>query len=218
MKIRLGRKATGRMLLATVITIGCAEGAAQLILDQAYEPIPNWGLEITAGQAVAQTFTVGATGLLAQVELFANHHRGICSEELNVFLLMAIGGLPTPDVLALRTVSPSEVPLDLHSTVMVDFSSDLIGVEEGDTLGIVLRSDATGLDGGATFVWRADIGGTYPGGFASVSIRDSSWGGLRTDKDMGFRTYVDTSPIPEPNALPFLAIGAVFSIFFLRRR
>jgi len=206
------------VLLVALVWIGFNQGDASPILDQSYDPVPTWGLEVTASQSIAQTFTVGVGGVLTGLELFANHFSGYCTNDLFVSLVTTAGGVPSDNVLATVALPSSDIPFSLSPPpVAVDFSAYSIAVEEGDTLGIILRCDAAGLNLDPTYVWNADNPGSYVGGMAFVSIFGSSWGGIGTDKDMGFRTYVEPTGIPEPATLTLLGLGGV-GLITLRRK
>ncbi|MEO6598214.1 MAG: hypothetical protein ABIP94_26005, partial [Planctomycetota bacterium] len=114
-----------------------AQGAC---LDQSYLPISlTNGLEVTANQPVTQTFTVGRTGRLTQVEISRiRHHNGISSNPLQIAIVTTnASGTPMPNALATVTVLPANISTSI-APLPIDLSAFNIQVVAGQVLGLAL--------------------------------------------------------------------------------
>lgn len=178
---------------------GVGHLSAAAIPDQSFVPINHLGgLEVTASQIDAQTFTVGVEGLLTRVDLIGvNHHRCFATENLVVELRATAGGVPTSTILASRVLLPASIPT-VSGTVTVDFSATPVAVQVGDVLAIVLRSNAA--PSGCTYAWDGDVPGTYAGGGSFISFDGITW--FDTPRDMGFRTFVESEDDDDDDGVP----------------
>ncbi len=164
----------------------------------------------------AQTFTVGITGILTEVQLEVSGGTGT-TKPLNVEIRNTLGGIPTaidgsrmpPDVLANADLGilPDNGPGFFE---IVDLTPFGITVTSGDELAISLWSSQVSGPQEA-YKWYGVQADTYPGGdaFNRQSVQDKPWtpgGG-----DLNFRTFVDPAPpaIPEPTTIALLGIGLV---------
>ena len=168
------------LLLAST---AAAQGAC---LDQSYQPgsLTN-GLEVTANQPVTQTFTVGITGQLVQVEVSRiGHHNGVSSNPLQIAVVTTdLTGTPTTTVLASASVQAASVPTSIGS-VLVDISAFNVAVQAGQVLGLALTSpNAPGTPSYGW--WGVAPGGAYAQGqvFIQQTIGLSVW-------DLAFQTWV----------------------------
>ena len=175
--IRTSIKCAAIVLASTLPISG--QALAEIAIDQEHVPSNGLGgLEITANQPVAQTFTVGLEGILARIDITQiRHHR--CSPpegdlELHLRQPDGAGGW---NVLLTDSVPPGDVPASSFGEVTFDVEAAAIQVAPGDVLSILLSSLGT-IPGGCTYLWNGDLPGTYPGG-ASIGPRD-----------MAFRTWV----------------------------
>lgn len=177
---------------------------------------------------IAQTFTVGQNGILAQVDIY------------NVYLNLSNGGstggnpllfdirsttsagLPVADnslVLATLEMPASSVPTGSFQSPMVfDLLSLGINVSVGDVLALVLRSNDNVFAFGTTNV-DVYAGGEYtqrftPDGVFPVFVAPSFPEGV----DLAFRTYVDTTVIPVPAAVWLFGTALIGLVGFGRRR
>jgi hypothetical protein len=167
----------------------CVPIPAQItpVLDQSLAgSYLSWGL---GGDApLAQTFTVGITGVLTRIDVELRRDAGVHDVLLDV--RPTTGGIPVEsDAAALvSVVIPSaSIPTDF-AFMSADVSSASIQVSVGDVLAIVLRAPADG--GPLSYTWR----GTgqnfeYPAGTNFFRVAPSlNWSPLFGD--LGFRTFV----------------------------
>jgi hypothetical protein len=176
--IRTSIKYAAIVLASTLPVTGQALG--QIAIDQEHVPSNGLGgLEITANQAVAQTFTVGLEGVLARIDITQIRHHNCSSPEgdLELHLRQPVGAGGW-NVLLTDSVPPGDVPASPFGVVTFDVEAAGIQVTPGDVLNILLSSPGT-APGGCTYAWNGDLPGTYPGGDASHPPRD-----------MAFRTWV----------------------------
>ncbi|MCA8951615.1 MAG: hypothetical protein KDE27_19060 [Planctomycetes bacterium] len=187
-----------------------ATAFAQGCLDQSYLPNPfTNGLEITANQPVTQTFTVGITGQLTQIELSAiNHHQGMSTNNLQVDIVTTANGVPTATSLATVTFAPAAVPLT-RAPLLVDLTPFNVQVTAGQVLGIALTSPNVGHP---SYAWWGEApASTYAGGqiFIQQTVPLSVW-------DLSFQSWVDSPASwsnygtghPGTNGIPSLTSSA----------
>ncbi len=187
------------------------------ILDQRYEPMhTNVSAVVGINEGAnpyhiswAQVFTVGIAGQLTSVEalLWAKTEN---PEPLTIDIRTAPGGVPTEadagaNVLASITVPVGDFQMPGTFWHSFDFSAFNLHVAVGDTLAIVLRSEAPTVNQG--FEWA----GTNGDQFADGSAWPRTTGGFSTNGlDMSFRTFVDT--VPTPGALAPLALAGLLGL------
>jgi hypothetical protein len=176
---------TMRTVVLPLVVVGTT--AAQTPhLDQSYVPpsLTN-GLEVTQNQPVTQTFTVGRTGQLLQVEISRiEHHNGVSSNPLQVAIVATTStGVPTTNVLASASVQPSAVSVSI-APLLVDVSAANLFVLQGQVLGLALTSP--NLPGTPSYGWWGEApGGGYANGqvFIQGTVSLSVW-------DLSFQTFV----------------------------
>ena len=165
---------------------------AASVVDQEYVPENEFGgLEVTASQTLAQTFTVGKAGTLVKIELpNFKQHRCPTTDPVTVQLQTTTSGLPSGAVLAQATVDPSQVGgvFGPPMALVVDLTSGHAEVSQGQVLAIVVSTSAPGS--GCTYAWSGAIPGTYANGTAVINGAENS------ARDMSFRTYVQVVPTP----------------------
>jgi hypothetical protein len=175
--------------VATVVALGASARplAAQGCVDQVYVPaaLTN-GLEVTANQPVTQTFTVGRSGQLTQLEIARiRHHNGTATNPLTVAIVTTAGGVPTTTVLASVVFAPAAVPT-ATGPLLVDLTALNVVVQVGQELGIALTSP--NAPGTPSYAWWGEApGGGYAGGqiFIQQTVPLPVW-------DLAFRTWVAT--------------------------
>lgn len=175
-----------RFLLVACLCLGSAPGQRNC-RDQQYLPIPNNGLEITLGNGVTQTFTVGLSGRLTQVQLIGfSQTRDTVQHPLEVAIVTTANGIPTPTTLVTLSVPPAAIPR-LRATVTLDLGFARLAVQRGQVLGLRLQTLAPG--GGPAYAWEADaVTSTYAGG--GVFVQDT----VPLPWDMGFSTFAAVDP------------------------
>jgi hypothetical protein len=190
--------------LAVLVIIGfAADARADLILDQAYDPgnPPPGSFALFPTRDLAQTFRVGLTGTLGRVDVDLVIGSGISHLTFEIRSTTAgqpngsSAGLLASGSLAVTGTSGQFQFLEL------DLSTG-VPVTTAEVLAIVLHTP-DGQDG-----WAGDKRDPYPAG--QSFLRDSGGGFVTNgDFDFGFKTFVDTAPVPEPSSLALLAVGAL---------
>jgi hypothetical protein len=184
-------------------------------LDQAFfvDP-PSAANTVSNTQDLAQTFTVGITGLLDRIDVQVGRDAdptGPLVVQLRKTLPSGFPGDTPADLLAEVTLDESSIPTVTFATTFtqVDLGGQSFPVIAGEVYAIALRSTTTG-NSGRRYLWASDSPDQYAGGRAYV--RGILTGGVYqtgNPVERGFRTYV--VPIPEPSALT-LALGAVAAV------
>ena len=172
-------------LILTACAVAGSLAAQTACLDQSYVPAAlSNGLEVTQNQPVTQTFTVGRSGLLAQVEIARiNHHNGMSTNPLQVAIVTTVAGVPTTTTLASVSLPPSAVSTSI-APLLVDVSAFQVQVQAGQVLGIALTSP--NAPGTPSYGWWGEApGGSYTNGmvFIQQTIALSVW-------DLAFETFV----------------------------
>jgi hypothetical protein len=203
------------MAAIAVILMSAATGRPQAVkttkatmpvLDQ-YNFTPTAsGPEVRSDQWLAQTFTVGITGSLTQVEVWNFISYAFSPPDAPLIIEIYETNRVTPVGPALASVS---IPISAVGTnpyfnrTLADFSSFSLRVSAGDLLAIVLRTEST-LPG--AFDWWGSIDGStdfYPRGGSYIS-RDggNTWNELTFASPFGpfdfhFWTYVEPKHRPK---------------------
>jgi hypothetical protein len=176
------------------------------ILDQSFEPATlSRFLGIGPGTSGAQTFTVGITGILTEVDVLVERNGGA---GLRFDIRPTVNGVPVENdamTLASITVPASTVPFPA-SFLDFDVSSFGILISQGEILAMVLSDNSR---------WFGTPNDPYPGGAAYFRFADTTFTPVFDNLDVGFKTFVE--PIPEPSTLALLGIG-VIGLGFLRSR
>lgn len=191
------------------------------VLDQASES--GSGLGTLSQPDGAQTFTVGAAGVLAQIQVQVRRNTE-SSPDLVIDLRPTLGGAPLDDdasALASTTISAASLPLGVPTWVTLDAGGANVVVSPGDRLAIVLTvPDSTTP---ATYFWLEDESNPYPGGQRwgrsatwSGGVLGATWNGTFAQfatTDLNFRSFL----LPEPGTFVLLAAG-LFGVGAFRRR
>jgi hypothetical protein len=151
------------------------------VLDQSFSPDlggSNFPYG-TGSSTLAQTFTVGITGLLSEVDVTLS---SVVSTNVPLEIRRTSGGVPTSQVLIATTVSVTAAqPVFSWSLFRADLSASGLRVNAGDVLAIVLP----GVSNSLQVSWAGKIGAdaTYPGG-------RNFFNGTAVGGDFVFRTFV----------------------------
>jgi hypothetical protein len=179
-----------------ILAFQCALGAASAV-DQSFEQPANTIPTIFSNYRWAQTFTVGSTGTLTQVDvLFATMFR-IQNEDLDVTIFDTAGGVPRAALTAPFHIPRASVPLVPHPTSFDQYAwlsaQFALPVTAGDVLAIVVSTGPT-----SQYYWAGKFEGGYPGG-RLYGTQNTTWS-PEFQEDQLFRTWVNPSRPPTANA------------------
>ena len=167
-----------------------------------YQPEFNsGGLEVLAGQSVAQSFTVPSDGVITGVDILGIGI-GTCPapQDLNFRLLATVDGFPGMPSFYSVALPPRGLVAGLDN-LRIDFPEG-ISVSVFQTLALELSTDADPTTGDICYYgWNGDNPGTYQGGQAFAS-RDNGRTWLPDRKDLGFRVFFEETAGPSPAATP----------------
>jgi len=216
------------LLLALTFIASVARAAGPDSLDQSYVVDQSGGYRsyiLVAGVRDAQTFRVGTSGLLSQVDVQVDAWSGYPPNPdlLTSPLFLTIntvlpGGAPSATILASVAIPPDQVPrYSPPNLVSVDLTAANIQVTAGQNLAIVLSCNLpappTGQPPEANYGWLSLGENGYADGSGWYSYQANQW--LRQEYDFGFQTYV--VPVPEPSSLVLLGLGSVATLICRRR-
>jgi hypothetical protein len=203
-----------------LLAAGAGVANASPMLDQFMVPNPvtsnaEFG-SVNFNQQRAQTFTVGLTGLLTEVQVDVERFGSSTAGNLVMEIrdTNPSNGFPVTNGFRLQTsvaanvVPPAPNPDGIFTAF--DVSSFGVNVNAGDHLAIVLYAQG---GSGYTFGWLGAINDPYPPGSAFERvIGNHDWFNESTigqNYDNGFKTFVDPSPAPEPSTLVLAGVGAL---------
>ncbi|HUO09102.1 MAG TPA: hypothetical protein VM008_12420 [Phycisphaerae bacterium] len=210
----------GILGLLAVVVMGASSARGSSVLDQSnlvgsgFDAawLPNFGTGGGAPGMFAQTFTVGVTGYLSEVDLRISRY-GLAGQydagTLTVDVRSTVGGVPgVSNGAALASVSEllSQLPATPQTgepgfTAFV-FAGGGPLVHAGDVLAITTAND---LSSASYVMWGGP--NAYGGGNGYLKrVVDTSWGSEGID-DFSFETFV--TPVPLPSAVGEGAVGLV---------
>ncbi len=192
---------------------------AASILDQSYAPdLLNSTSSVTLGARQAQTFTVGLTGTLTQVDVMFRPIDYLSENEVFVDIRRTNNGAPSDninDIIETTVLDPTAFLPDSFNSFFFD-----LAVNEGELLAVVIYTNGdanTGLWG------NASQDNQYLGGslWTSADLYGGNWypNANSSDQnfDLAFKTYVSTVPIPTSIWL-LLSSLFVMARFSVRRK
>ena len=221
------------MTMGLFLLMGATGAGAQIIQDQSSGGPDGFTFTRCLGCSgsildIAQTFTVGQDGILAQVDIYNVYlnlsNGGSTSGSPLLFDIRGTtpAGLPVADnslVLATLEMPTSSMPPGSFQPPMVfDLLSFGINVNAGDVLALVLRSN------GNVFAFGTSEGNAYAGGQYTQRFTpdgvfpDFVAPAFPNGTDLSFRTYVDTTLIPVPAAVWLFGTALAGLLGFSRRR
>jgi len=214
------RRILSLSLLATCLATGLARpSAAGPVLDQShFVPAPASLYAIVSTQSLAQTFTAGLAGQLAEVDMQLAKSAG-ATGDLTFTIRTTTNGLPNPDdgqslytqTIALSSLPTNDDPFTQVPLTAFDVSSAHINVTPGEVLALALSRTGPGTPPWATWQSSSDLGSNAysRGAQYQRSSSSSDWTLLTVGtvgQDAGFQTFV--SSVPEPSTFALGSIGA----------
>ena len=197
-----------------VLALSSREARADSILDQQYDPSSTPTNAFIGGGTSgnfldwAQTFEVGETGTLTDVEVKVLRKNSSVTQALLLDIRTTSSGAPSEsdsasNILFSTSISAGDIGTS-YSFLSIDLGIGSFSVSDGDLLAIVLRSDDT--NSGA-YQWAGTSTGGYADGAAFVRM-SGSFGASTGMADNAFKTSVQTTPEPSTLALIGLGIAA----------
>lgn len=207
------------LLLNAGIRASHAGGVLDQQLNPASYPVDDL---VSAGfggtQNLAQTFTVGITGTLTEVDVSVERFAfSPPTGTLYLQIRTTTGGVPAADPSYLLQASVPESSLPIagnYGFVAFDVASAGLQVTQGEQLAIVLLAP----DFANPVSWIGVQGDHYPAGAAFVE-QEPDYGWIPngpSGTDYGFQTYV--ASVPEPSTLTLLSIAGLAGLAFAARR
>lgn len=164
----------------------------------------------------SQNLTVGLTGKLTEVDFQLLHLSG--TADLTVTVARGIVGMPGYAVLGTFQILNADVPqaadIAAGGLLSVDVSSLNAIVHAGEVLSLGITSDTSAF-GNSSFGWvfgEIDADGNtfnitdYAAGYNQIS-QDGGATWMASGVDRTFRTWVDTSFVPEPASWAMMIAG-----------
>lgn len=155
----------------------------------------NVGTSGSTALQVAQTFTVGLEGLLAEIGVELARDSGALGD-IGLEIRSLSGGAPGSSVLASGTIPIASVPVQGPNSntpfTFVDISSENLMVSPGDELAIVL-SRVGPFNPGVSWVYGNP---GYEEGAPYDRFGNNAWSAIAPTLgiDFGFQTLIDTNP------------------------
>ena len=191
-----------RTTLAILWLVFSAKALSLPMLDQESLPGTPEALSVAIGFDRFQTFTVGKSGILSSVDVWASG-KSKTVEDLFIGIYSTAGGAPAA-LIAEIAFAAGAVPCCTSglAPVSADFMAAAIAVTTGDVLAIGLRSDAANVSPFIErYVWQ--YGQDYAGGTSFLNDGVVS-------QDLAFRTYVtQANGVPEPLSISLFLLGLI---------
>jgi hypothetical protein len=170
---------------------------ASPVLDQNHTITSSIGETPSDAQEAAQTFTIGITGTLAQIDVLLGRF-GFASGDAQFTVYSTASGFPSGNLGAVA-ISAASVPTTGPIYIPVDLTSLNIAVTTNDVLAFGIKNTGSGP---YLMPYVSPPPPTYSGGSGvrrTLSVPPGPWQTYTPERDFGFRTYVEpTAPIATP--------------------
>jgi hypothetical protein len=201
-------------IVVVVCTVVASPALATPILDQSNITFLTFdgdgapGSAVIPDQTVAQTFSVGISGVLTQIDLgIYRDADAIGDVTLNLLPASIFPSFDLSPSLLSATIPIMSIPLLTTTLTSVDVSSANLAVHLGDQLAVVLSRSVGSPDSPPWVVWQdSDFLFPYEGGSFFVA-HPFIPGWIPVSGDHRFQTWVDPTLVPEPSTLLLLATG-----------
>jgi len=218
---------TTRLVATCFFVMVSTIAEATPILDANYQPsgaFGDGGSVVASIQTLGQTFTVGLTGLLTDVDVLFERYGAFgftppTQDDLLISIWTTSSGLPDARLTADVVIPIASIPIGLTSLQISEYAyvsaAFALPVTAGQVLAIVAMSNDPNY-----YAWYRSFAGTYAGGIGAYRTPVGAPWQVADGDDFPFRTYVDpaaTAPVPEPTSLALVTSGAAAYIASRRR-
>jgi MYXO-CTERM domain-containing protein len=191
-------------------------GQATVVFDQGFDPTGNANLYagfggLNTNQYRAQTFQVGITGTLSEVDVYLIRQGSATGGNL-VFEIRKQTSAGVPSNVPTDTLVQISIPsTSVSSTpgfLKIDTSAANVQVNTGDALSVVLHA-SPGTPSSVAYIWYGQTNNPYAnGGQFEQVVGNFTWAndGL-PNADLGFETFVASAP--EPGSFSLGLLGAL---------
>jgi hypothetical protein len=175
------------MLAALSALAGSANGTP--VLDQNHIITSSIADTPSDAQEVGQTFTVGITGTLTQIDVLLGRF-GFASGDAQLTVYSTASGFPSTS-LGFVSIPAASVPTSSPTYIPVDLTSLNIPVTASDVLSFAVKNTGSGP---YLMPYVSPPPPTYSGGSGvrrTLSVPPGPWQNYSPERDFGFRNYVE---------------------------